>query len=53
MIGFFVPIVFNQLLNWGVLHKLHKLLAFISAFVVFVVWIAALKDQTRRRSSTR
>jgi hypothetical protein len=24
-----------------------------SAFVVFVVWIAALKNQTHRRSSTR
>lgn len=51
-IGYFALIVLNQLLNWGVLHKDHKLLAFISAFVVFVVWIAALKEQTRRRTST-
>lgn len=52
VIGYFALIVLNQLLNWGVLHKDHKLLAFVSAFVVFVVWIAALKEQTRRRSST-
>jgi len=52
-IGYLFLIALNQLLNWGVLHKDHKLLAFMSAFVVFVVWIAALKNQTRRRSSTR
>lgn len=52
-IGYLFLIVLNQLLNWGVLHKDHKLLAFMSAFVVFVVWIATLKNQTRRRSSTR
>jgi len=52
-IGYLLLIALNQLLNWGVLHKDHKLLAFMSAFVVFVVWIAALKNQTRRRSSTR
>lgn len=51
-IGYLVPIALNQLLNWSVFHQDHKLLAFIGAFVVFVVWIATLKDQTRRRSST-
>jgi len=52
-IGDLLLIALNQLLNWGLLHKDHKLLAFMSAFVVFVVWIAALKNQTHRRSSTR
>ena len=51
--GFFLPIVLNQLLNSDYLHRLHKLLAFVSAFVVFVAWITALKYRTRSRSSTR
>jgi|GEM_PF-2371314 len=50
-VGYLVLIALNQLLNLGVLHKDHKLLAFMVAFVVFIVWIAALKDQTRHRSS--
>jgi Kef-type K+ transport system membrane component KefB len=53
IVGFLLPIVLNQLLNSEVLHRLHKLLAFISAFVVFVAWITALKYRTRSRSSTR
>jgi hypothetical protein len=52
-IAWFVPLVLNQVLDWDFLHRFHKLLAFVCAFVVFVVWITALKDQTRRRSSTR
>lgn len=51
--GFLLPIVLNQLLNSDYLHRLHKLLAFVSAFVVFVAWITALKYRTRSRSSTR
>ena len=49
MIGWFVPLVFNQLLSWDTLHRFHKLLAFICAFDVFVVWITSLKGQMRRR----
>ncbi|HMK99420.1 MAG TPA: hypothetical protein VK428_04465, partial [Acidimicrobiales bacterium] len=51
VLGWFVPLILNQLVNWSTLHKFHKLLAFISAFIVLVVWITALKDQTRRISS--
>lgn len=53
LVGFVLPIILNQLLDSEVLHRLHKLLAFIVAFFVFVVWITALKYHTRRRSSTR
>jgi len=53
MVGFVLPIVLNQLVDSDFLHRLHKLLAFIAAFVVFVAWITALKYHTRRRSSTR
>jgi cytochrome c oxidase assembly factor CtaG len=52
IIGFFLPIILNQMLNSDYLHRLHKLLGFASAFVVFVVWITALKYRTRHRSST-
>jgi len=51
IIGYLVPIVLNQLLNWEPVHELHKLLAFIGAFIVFIVWITAVKDRTRRRVS--
>jgi peptidoglycan/LPS O-acetylase OafA/YrhL len=52
IVGFFLPIVLNQCLNSDYLHRLHKLLAFVSASVVFVAWVAALKYRTRRRAST-
>ena len=52
MIGFVVPVILNQLVDSDFLHRLHKLLAFISAFFVFVVWITVLKYQMRRRAST-
>lgn len=52
IVGFFLPIVLNQLLDSDYLHRLHKLLAIVSAFVVFVAWITALKYRTRRSSST-
>lgn len=52
VIGWLVPNVLNQLLNWSTLHRFHKLLGFISAFVVLVVWTIALKDQTRRSSGS-
>ena len=51
--GYVLPIVLNQSVNSDFLHRLHKLLAFIIAFFVFVAWITALKHHTRRRSSTR
>jgi len=51
IVGFFLPIVLNQLLNSDYLHRLHKLLGFVSAFVVFVAWITALRYRTRTRSS--
>jgi uncharacterized membrane protein (DUF441 family) len=52
IVGFLLPIVLNQLLNSDVLHRDHKLLAFISAFFLFFVWITELKYRTRGRSST-
>jgi len=53
IVGFFLPIVLNQLLDSDYLHRLHKFLAFVSAFAVFVAWITALKYRTRSRLSTR
>jgi peptidoglycan/LPS O-acetylase OafA/YrhL len=53
IVGFLLPAVLNQLINSEELHRLHKLLAFVSAFVVFVAWITELKNRTPRRSSTR
>ena len=53
IVGFLLPLVLNQLLASDVLHRVHKLLAFITAFLGFVAWIAALKYTTRRRSSER
>ena len=53
MVGFLLPLVLNQLLNLDFLHRLHKFLAFIIAFVVFAAWITALKHRTRRQSSNR
>ena len=53
IVGFSLPIVLNQLLNSDILHRDHKLLAFISAFFVFFVWITELKYRTRGRSSRR
>ena len=49
LVGFVLPNVLNQLLSSDFLHRSHKLLAFITAFFVFVVWITALKYHTRRR----
>ena len=38
MVGFLLPLVLNQLLNLDFLHRLHKFLAFIIAFVVFAAF---------------
>lgn len=53
IVGYLLLIILNQLINWGYLHKDHKLLAFIFAFVFFVAWINLLKYRTRTRLSTK
>jgi chromate transport protein ChrA len=50
-VSFVVPLVLNHVMVSDFLHRFHKLLAFVSAFVVFVTWIAALRYRSRRRSS--
>ena len=52
-VGFLFPLILNQLLNSDFLHRLHKLLAYIAAFVAFTAWVTALKYRARRRSSTK
>ena len=52
-VGFLLPLVLNQVLNSDFLHRLHKLLAYITAFVVLTVWVAVLKYRSRRRSTTK
>ena len=49
--GFAFPLVLNQLLNSDVLYRFHKLLGFMTACIVFVVWINTLKFRTHRRST--
>jgi hypothetical protein len=53
IVGYLLLIILNQLINWDYLHKDHKLLAFIFAFVFFVAWINLLKYRTRTRSSAK
>lgn len=51
MIAWFIPLILNQVLSSSTLHRFHKLLAFVSAFVVLVVWTVVQKDRERRSSS--
>jgi len=51
--GFLLPLILNQLLDSEFLHRLHKLLAYITAFVALTAWVTVLKYRARRRSSTR
>lgn len=53
IVGFFIPIVLNQLMTSDFLYRFHKQLAYACAFLVFISWITALKYYTRRRSSIR
>jgi len=52
IVGFLLPLVLNQLIKSDLLHRFHKPLAFVVAFVVFIAWITSLKYRTHRRSST-
>ena len=52
-VGFLLPLILNQLLNSDFLHRLHKLLAYVTAFVALTAWITVLKYRARRRSSTK
>jgi len=52
IVGFLLPLVLNQLINSDFLHRFHKPLAFVVAFVVFIAWITSLKYRTHRPSST-
>jgi len=52
-VGFLLPLILNQVLNSDFLHRLHKLLAYVIAFVAFTAWITVLKYRARRRSSTK
>jgi cytochrome c oxidase assembly factor CtaG len=52
-VGFLLPLILNQLLDSDFLHRLHKLLAYITAFVAFTAWVIVLRQRVRRRSSTK
>lgn len=41
IIGWFIPLILNHILNIPIWHKFHKLLAFIAAFLVLVVYVNA------------
>ncbi len=52
-VGFLLPLILNHLLNSDFLHRVHKLLAYLTAFVAFTAWVTVLKYKARRRSSTK
>jgi len=52
-VGFLLPLILNQVLNSDFLHRVHKLLAYVTAFVAFTAWVTVLKYRARRRSSTK
>jgi len=52
IVGFLLPLVLNQWIESDFLHRFHKPLAFVVAFVAFIAWITLLKYRTHRRSST-
>ena len=52
-VGFLLPLILNQVLNSDFLHRLHKLLAYITAFVALTAWVTVLRYRARRRSSTK
>lgn len=52
-VGFLLPLILNQLLNSDFLHRLHKLLAYLTALVAFTAWVTVLKYRAGRRSSTK
>ena len=47
-LGFMVPLVLNQLLDSGFLHRFHKLLAYLTALVVLIVWMTLMQRRARR-----
>ncbi|MHB8512452.1 MAG: hypothetical protein ACYDCC_09740 [Actinomycetota bacterium] len=49
-VGFLLPLILNQLLDSDFLHRLHKLLAYITAVVAFTASIAVMKHRARRGS---
>ena len=48
--GFMVPLVLNQLLDSGFLHRFHKLLAYLTALVLLVAWLTVAQRRARGRS---
>jgi hypothetical protein len=50
-VSFAAPLILNHVFDTDFLHRLHKLLAYVGAFVVFVAWVAVSKYMSRRRSS--
>ena len=52
-VGFLLPLILNHVLNSDFLHRLHKLLAYITAVVAFAAWVTALKYRARLRSSAK
>ena len=52
-IGFVLPLALNHLLNVFWLHRLHKLLAYVTAFVAFSVFIIAANYRARRSSASK
>lgn len=47
-LSWFVPLILNQLLNFPALHRFHKLLASIVAFLMLVAWTTARRFHTGR-----
>jgi cytochrome c oxidase assembly factor CtaG len=52
-VGFLLPLILNQVLNSNFLHRLHKLLAYLTAFVALTAWVIILRHRALRRSSTK
>jgi hypothetical protein len=50
-VAFIIPLLLNHLVNWFWLHRLHKLLAYLTALLAVALWIAMLRHRVRRPSA--
>jgi hypothetical protein len=51
-VGFLIPLILNHLVNWFWLHRLHKLLAYLTALLAMGLWIAILRHRARQPSAS-
>jgi len=52
-IGFLIPLVLNHVVGWFWFHRLHKLLAYLTALLAVSLWIAMLKRRGPSGSNSR